>query len=88
MKTKVLRIVEDHPEIHQKLELLLSESSFLQQPAPGESQSHDQNMVPRGGDEGGDGGDEDSLLSDEVMDTLARDFSECDYNTNDSRTLQ
>lgn len=74
MKTKVLRIVEDSPEIHQKLELVLSsESSFLQQPYPGEGQ-------PRDVIEGRDG-DDDSLLSDEVMDTLARDFSECDYYT-------
>ena len=68
MKTKVLKVVEDSPEIHQKLDLLLSSESSLD---PGESQSHDQNMVPSDGN-----GDENSLLSDEVMDTLARDFRE------------
>lgn len=70
MKEAALRIVKDHPELYHKMGLVFNSSS----------------PSPPAGDQAGGKGDlhrkeeeavgEEALLSDEVLDTLARDLSE------------
>lgn len=71
VKRRALRMVKDSPEFYHKMELVLNASS----PSPAMAAAAVPH-IPKDSN-AGDTDEDESLLSDEVMDTLAKDLSEC-----------
>ena len=74
MKNAALRIVKDSPELHYKMGLVFNHSGSHSPPA--EDQAGGKGGVVGGLNEEEEDKGEEVLLSDEVMDTLARDLGE------------